>query len=85
MACRKQHAAGHLSEATMLTLHSRVHMGREMRVWTKDMADVGQFEIIERADLETFNDMLKQFRLGQIIVHHDDCDGYTSDCDCPRM
>ena len=69
----------------MRTLHSREHTLAEMRVWTKGMADVGQFEIIERAELARFNAMLRKLNLGRIIVHHDDCVGLTNDCGCPLL
>jgi hypothetical protein len=66
--------------------HVRAHeMGKKprLRIWTKDMADYGSFEIVEFDDAEALRQALTKLKLNNLITVHR-CDG-DEDCECPVL
>jgi len=70
----------------MIVIHCRKHTETELGVWTETMAHYGQFEIVHREELVKLCELLKKLNIEfDCVVHHSECDGYDSSCDCPML
>lgn len=70
-----------------MIIHCRTHefgpTYPRIRVWTKEMAAYGQFNVVEWEEMKKLKETLDIFQLGQIKAH--DCDGMNPECHCPIL
>lgn len=66
-----------------MKIHCRAHefgpKRPRIRIWTSEMGDYGQFNVVEYEDVEALHQLLHKLDLGSIIVHR--CES-RAECKC---